>query len=54
MMLCAGKMGGRALKSKNTIQVDSEKCIGCRLCGNDCPTSNILIEEKKAWTIFVC
>lgn len=36
------------LKNKHTIEINSEKCIGCGLCRKDCPTANILIKNKKA------
>lgn len=32
MIRCAGKMEVRKLKNKHTVQIDTEKCIGCGLC----------------------
>jgi len=34
----------------NPILVNEEKCIGCGLCANDCPSSYIYIENGKAHT----
>ncbi|WP_432400422.1 nitroreductase family protein [Wukongibacter sp. M2B1] len=30
------------------VLVDKEKCIGCGLCSNDCPSKVITLENKKA------
>ena len=38
-------------KTKNynkNIKIDKDKCIGCSLCANICPTNNIQIVNKKA------
>ena len=39
------------MKNKHTVQIDTEKCIGCGLCQKDCPSSNIVVENKKAGVI---
>lgn len=36
------------MKNVHTIQIDSQKCIGCGLCRKDCPANNISLENKKA------
>ena len=51
MIRCAGKTEVRELKNKHTVQIDTEKCIGCGLCQKDCPASNIVVENKKAGVI---
>lgn len=32
----------------NPIIIDNEKCIGCGLCVNDCPSSHLYLKDKKA------
>jgi nitroreductase/NAD-dependent dihydropyrimidine dehydrogenase PreA subunit len=32
----------------NPIIIDNEKCIGCGLCVNDCPSSHLYLKNKKA------
>lgn len=32
----------------NPIIIDNEKCIGCELCVNDCPSSHLYLKNKKA------
>lgn len=32
----------------NPIIINHEKCIGCGLCVNDCPSSHLYIKNKKA------
>ena len=32
----------------NHIRIDHEKCIGCSLCVNDCPSSHLYLEKGKA------
>lgn len=39
------------MRKEHIIQINSEKCIGCGLCRKDCPTGNLLIENKKAKVI---
>lgn len=36
------------MKNKHTIQINPEACIGCGLCQQDCPASNIRVENQKA------
>lgn len=36
------------MKKEHIIQVDTNNCVGCGLCKEDCPANNILIEDKKA------
>lgn len=33
---------------EHKILVDTAKCIGCGLCGKDCPAGNIKVTDKKA------
>ncbi|MDQ7783919.1 MAG: 4Fe-4S binding protein [Desulfomonilaceae bacterium] len=33
---------------KNVARVDTEKCLGCAVCQNVCPTEAILVVNKKA------
>lgn len=39
------------MKKKHTVRIDSERCIGCGLCKNDCPAANIEVKDKKAGVI---
>lgn len=39
------------MKKEHTIRIEQEKCIGCGLCRADCPTANILVEDKRARVI---
>ncbi len=32
----------------NHIRIDHEKCIGCSLCVNDCPSAHLYLEKGKA------
>lgn len=36
------------MKFEHTVSIDAEKCIGCGLCRDDCPTANIAVEGGKA------
>lgn len=36
------------MKKKHNIRLNTTQCIGCGLCRKDCPTDNIVIENKKA------
>lgn len=36
------------MKPEHIVSVDRERCIGCALCRDDCPTGTILMEGGKA------
>lgn len=38
----------RYLKNVATLELDTQKCIGCRMCTEVCPHGIFVIEGKKA------
>ena len=38
----------RYLENVATLELDTEKCIGCRLCALVCPHGVLVVEERKA------
>lgn len=38
----------RYLSGVSTLKLDTEKCIGCKLCTMVCPHAVFLVEEEKA------
>ncbi len=38
----------RYLEGVTTLQLDRDKCIGCRLCTTVCPHEVFVMEEEKA------
>ena len=38
----------RYLKNVATLELDTDKCIGCRMCTEVCPHGIFVIEDKKA------
>lgn len=36
------------MKNEHLIQIDSEACVGCGLCVQDCPAGNISLQNQKA------
>lgn len=41
-------IGLRYLKNVSTLELDKDKCTGCRMCTIVCPHSVFIIEDKKA------
>lgn len=39
------------MKQNHMIQIDLVKCVGCGLCRIDCPTGNLIVENKRASVI---
>lgn len=35
------------MKNEHLIQIDSETCVGCGLCVQDCPADNISLQKPK-------
>ncbi|MBS4538523.1 4Fe-4S dicluster domain-containing protein [Clostridium sp. D2Q-11] len=42
-------MRHKYLKNVATIELDIEKCIGCKMCINVCPHQVLTIKDKKAF-----
>ena len=36
------------------VEIIEEKCIGCGLCGQECPTKNLVVEDGKATVRGIC
>lgn len=36
------------LNGVSTLELDSDKCIGCRMCTTVCPHAVFVVEEKQA------
>ena len=41
----------RYLENVATLELDTEKCIGCGLCAEVCPHAVFTIEERKAQVV---
>ena len=41
------KKSNVSINFRGSIHVDQKKCIGCKLCEINCPTSAIVVNEKK-------